>query len=183
MEAQGTNLDAALQLIAERCRTFTRASGAAIALSENHEMVCRASSGDAPPIGATLDIGSGFSGYCARTGFLQRCDDTETDRRVDRESCRLLGIRSIVAVPIRLGEIVIGLLGVFSSTAHAFNERDGVILQHLADTVLAALKCYARSGRVPGFANARSQKRYVCYGSRRVVRDFQFSLRIEHRRA
>jgi GAF domain-containing protein len=151
VEAQGTNLDAALQLIAERCRTFTRASGAAIALSENHEMVCRASSGDAPPIGATLDIGSGFSGYCARTGFLQRCDDTETDRRVDRESCRLLGIRSIVAVPIRLGEIVIGLLEVFSSTAYAFNERDGVILQRLADTVLAALN---RATRAPAVSPA-----------------------------
>ena len=151
VEAQGTNLDAALQLIAERCRTFTRASGAAIALSENHEMVCRASSGDAPPIGAILDIGSGFSGYCARTGLLQRCDDTETDRRVDRESCRLLGIRSIVAVPIRLGEIVIGLLEVFSSTAHAFNERDGVILQRLADTVLAALN---RATRAPAVSPA-----------------------------
>jgi putative methionine-R-sulfoxide reductase with GAF domain len=145
VEAQG-NLDAALQLIAERCRTFTRANGSAIALAENREMVCRASSGDAPPIGATLEIVSGFSGYCARTGFLQRCDDTETDRRVDRESCRLLGIRSIVAVPIRLGEIVIGLLEVFSSTAHAFNERDGVILQRLADTVLAATNRATRVG-------------------------------------
>jgi putative methionine-R-sulfoxide reductase with GAF domain len=137
-EAHGTNLTGALQLIAERCCTFTRANGAAIALLDNNEMVCRASSGDAPPVGATLDIGSGFSGYCARTGFLQRCDDTETDPRVDRESCRMLGIRSITAVPIRMGDRVIGLLEVFSSKARAFNERDGTILQRLADTVLAA---------------------------------------------
>jgi putative methionine-R-sulfoxide reductase with GAF domain len=138
VEAHGTNLTGALQLIAERCCTFTRANGAAIALLDNGEMVCRASSGDAPPVGATLEIGSGFSGYCARTGFLQRCDDTETDPRVDRESCRLLGIRSIIAVPIRLGDKVIGLVEVFSSKARAFNERDGTILQRLADTVLAA---------------------------------------------
>jgi putative methionine-R-sulfoxide reductase with GAF domain len=138
VEAQGVNLASALQLIAERCCTFTRASGAAIALSENGEMLCRASSGDAPPVGATLEIGSGFSGYCARTGFLQRCDDTEMDPRVDRVSCRLLGVRSIIAVPIRLGDAVVGLLEVFSSKAHAFNDRDGTILQRLADTVLAA---------------------------------------------
>jgi putative methionine-R-sulfoxide reductase with GAF domain len=138
VEAHGTNLTGALQLIAERCCTFTRANGAAIALLDNNEMVCRASSGDAPPVGATLDIGSGFSGYCARTGFLQRCDDTETDPRVDRDSCRMLGIRSITAVPIRMGDRVIGLLEVFSSKARAFNERDGTILQRLADTVLAA---------------------------------------------
>jgi putative methionine-R-sulfoxide reductase with GAF domain len=138
VEAHGVNLTAALQLIAERCRTFTRADGAAIALSENGKMLCRASSGDAPPVGATLEVGSGFSGYCARTGFLQRCDDTEIDPRVDRESCRMLGIRSIIAVPIRLGDTVVGLLEVFSSQPHAFNDRDGTILQRLADTVLAA---------------------------------------------
>ena len=155
VEAQGPNLESALQLIAERCRTFTPANGSAIALAESGEMVCRASSGDAPPIGATLDLSSGFSGYCARTGFLQRCDDTETDPRVDRESCRLLGIRSIIAVPIRLGEIVIGLLEVFSSTAYAFDERDGAILQRLADTIHAALNRASRaraasdSGRNP----------------------------------
>lgn len=138
VEAHGLNLTAALQLIAERCRTFTLADGAAIALAEDGVMLCRASSGDAPPVGATLEIGSGFSGYCARTGFLQRCDDTEMDPRVDRESCRMLGIRSIIAVPIRLGDTVVGLLEVFSSKAHAFNDRDGTILQRLADTVLAA---------------------------------------------
>jgi GAF domain-containing protein len=149
IEGMGSNLDAALQLIAERCRTFTRATGSAIALSENREMLCRASSGDAPPVGVTLDVTSGFSGYCARTGYLQRCDDTETDPRVDRESCRLLGIRSMIAVPIRLGDVVIGLLEVFSSTAHAFNERDGTILQRLADTVLAAVNRASRPRPMP----------------------------------
>jgi putative methionine-R-sulfoxide reductase with GAF domain len=147
VEAQGPNLESALQLIAERSGAFTGADGSAIALAENRGMVCRASSGDAPPIGATLEIGSGFSGYCARTGFLQRCDEAETDPRVDRESCRLLGIRSMIAVPIRLGETVIGLLEVFSSKAHAFNDRDGTILQRLADTVLAAVN---RTARVRG---------------------------------
>lgn len=148
VEAQGSNLSAALHLIAERCRTFTRANGAAIALSENGEMLCRASSGGAPPVGVAFEVGSGFSGYCARTGFLQRCDDTETDPRVDRESSRELGIRSIIAVPIRLGESVVGLLEVFSSDPHAFNERDGTILQRLADTVLAAMNRSARP-RIP----------------------------------
>jgi len=149
VEAHGANLTGALQLIAERCCTFTRANGAAIALSENGAMLCRASSGDAPPVGATLEVGSGFSGYCARTGFLQRCDDTEMDPRVDRESCRMLGIRSIIAVPIRMGSSVIGLLEVFSSKPRAFNERDGTILQRLADTVLAANNRATRARLAP----------------------------------
>jgi TPR repeat protein/putative methionine-R-sulfoxide reductase with GAF domain len=138
------NLGSALRLIAQRSQAFTRANGCAIALSENREMVCRASSGDAPPVGARLEIGSGFSGYCVRTGFLQRCDDAEIDSRVDRDSCRMLGIRAMIAVPIRTGETVVGLLEVFSSKAYAFDERDGTILQRLADTILAAVNRDAR---------------------------------------
>jgi putative methionine-R-sulfoxide reductase with GAF domain len=145
VEAQGANLDAALQLIAERARIFTNANGSAIALTERDEMVCRASAGDAPPVGARMDVSSGFSGYCARTGYLQRCDDAQTDLRVDRESCRVLGIRSIIAVPIRLGETVIGLLEVFSSRPHAFNDRHGTILQRLADTILATVNRASRA--------------------------------------
>lgn len=149
VEGLGADLDAALQLIAERVRAFTQADGSAIALSENQSLVCRASAGDAPPIGAQLDISAGFSGYCVRTGFLQRCDDAETDARVDRESCRALGIRSIIAVPIRLGETVIGLLEVFSSRAHAFNDRHGTMLQRLADTILASINRANRLRNAP----------------------------------
>ena len=156
VEALGPNLDSALQLIAERARAFTQADGSAIALSENHDMVCRASAGDAPPIGAKLAIGTGFSGYCVRTGFLQRCDDAETDPRVDRESCRALGIRSMIAVPIRLGETVIGLLEVFSSAAHAFNDRHGTMLQRLADTILAAVNRANRMRTAPPRRNGNS---------------------------
>src|ERR1700722_7296159 len=56
-------------------------------------MTCRASSGsNVPPVGATLKVGSGFSGECVRAGRILRCDDTEEDARVDRESCRALVI-------------------------------------------------------------------------------------------
>ena len=169
VEAYGPNLDVALHLIAERCCTFTRANGSAIALAENGEMVCRACAGDAPPVGVTLELGSGFSGYCIRTGYLQRCDDTETDHRVDRESCRLLGIRSIIAVPIRQGNFVIGLLEVFSSTAHAFNERDCTILQRLAEVVLTAVDrgrhITVSRGAHPAKANGRSNAPISLFGS------------------
>ena len=155
-EVEGqASLGSALRLIAERSQAFTRANGCAIALSEDGEMVCRASSGDAPPVGARLEIGSGFSGYCVRTGFLQRCDDAEIDSRVDRESCRMLGIRSMIAVPIRMGDVVVGLVEVFSSKACAFDERDGTILQRLADTILAAVNRDARVQSAPTEASGR----------------------------
>jgi putative methionine-R-sulfoxide reductase with GAF domain len=131
---------AALQLIAERALTFTRATGAAIALSAGSEMICEASAGsDAPPIGMRLQASSGFSGECVRTGRSLRCDDSETDDRVDRVGCRALGVRSIVAVPIRRGNRVAGLLEVFSSQPYAFSPQDISVLQHLTGTILSAM--------------------------------------------
>ena len=117
-ESLGSDLEAVLSLIASRSQSLLRASGAAIALAgkDAGTMICRASAGpSAPPVGAALQVGSGFSGECVRTGKMLRCDDTETDERVDRESCRALGIRSMLAAPMRLGEKVIGLLEVFSA--------------------------------------------------------------------
>jgi hypothetical protein len=108
-------------------------------------MICRASSGeDAPPEGARLQVGSGFSGECVRTGRILRCDDAETDGRVDRENCRVLGIRSILAAPVRVGEKVIGLLEVFATQPDSFGEDDSTVLQRLSDTVLAAVNRAAR---------------------------------------
>lgn len=139
-ESLGADLDAVLQLVARRSLNFTRATGAAIATTEGKDMMCRASSGaDAPPLGARLQAGVGFSGECVRTGSLLRCDDSEVDSRVDRESSRLLGIRSMIAVPIRREAVVVGLLEVFSPQPANFEASDEIVLQRLADIVSAAL--------------------------------------------
>ena len=65
MEPNGFDRETTLQLTAERALALTRATGAAIALSQgsDSEMVCLASAGsDAPPFGTRLHVGSGFSG-------------------------------------------------------------------------------------------------------------------------
>jgi GAF domain-containing protein len=139
VEALGTDLPAALQLIATRASTLTRASGSAIAVAEAVGMVCRASSGDAPPVGTILEPAAGLSGRCLQTGLLQRCDDAERDLRVDREICRELGIRSILAVPVRRGDSVLGLLEVFAPRSYAFGELEASALQRLSETVLAVI--------------------------------------------
>lgn len=138
VEALGSDFAGALQLIAERTLALVGASGAAIALADTtpNYMVCRASSGsEAPPMGARLHVGSGFSGECVRTGNVLRSDDTEFDRRVDRGSCRALGIRSILAVPIRASQKSIGLIEVFSTEPNRFSEPDQQVLLRFAETV------------------------------------------------
>jgi putative methionine-R-sulfoxide reductase with GAF domain len=147
VDSAGRDLERALGLVADRAQTFTRAGGAAIALadgSNQDEIVCRGCAGpDAPPLGTRLDLGSSFSGECIRTGKVLRCEDSETDLLADRESCRLLGIRSMVAVPVRDGDAVIGLLEVFSPQPGAFIANDEMILQRMAGMISSALRSAA----------------------------------------
>ena len=67
------DLDAALQLLADRAQFITGASGAAIALRRQgmKDMLCRASSGsNAPELGALLSTEFGLSGESVRTRQL-----------------------------------------------------------------------------------------------------------------
>jgi GAF domain/PilZ domain len=136
----GSDLQAALRLIGERARALTRGTSAAIALAHNGSVICRASIGvSAPALGTRLDVNSGFSGECFRTGRSLRCDDAEVDGRVDVESCRRLGVRSILAAPIRSQKQVMGLLAVFGEQSFNFDEGDVAVVESLAHTVLVTL--------------------------------------------
>jgi hypothetical protein len=137
------DLDAALQLLAERAQYITGGSGAAIALrrGEHNDMLCRASAGsNAPELGALLSMEYGFSGESVRTRQTLRCDDTECDPRVNREGCRQLGIASVVVMPIVNDEQVLGVFELFSGKPRAFDERDISALQRLSEMVETAVK-------------------------------------------
>jgi TPR repeat protein len=145
VDAVGVDVQAALQILVARAQSLTRASGAAIALAEGSQIVCRASSGAAPSLGAVLEANSGLSGRCLQTGLLQRCDDAERDLRVDRESCRELNIRSILAVPVRRGDAVLGLVEVFSPRSYAFGELEASVIQRFSESILALMNRAGRS--------------------------------------
>ncbi len=75
------DLDAALQLLADRAQYITGASGAAIALRRagRNDMLCRASAGtNSPELGALLSAEFGLSGESVRTGQVLRCDDAQS---------------------------------------------------------------------------------------------------------
>jgi putative methionine-R-sulfoxide reductase with GAF domain len=135
------DLTATLQLLAERAQYITGATGAAIALLDHEEMVCRASAGpSAPEVGAQLQVNSGLSGESVRTQQTLRCDDAFTDDRVNRESCEALGIRSVVVMPLILGNAVIGVFELFSDKANIFETRDITALERMGAMVHTALE-------------------------------------------
>lgn len=138
----GLSEPAALQLIAERMMSLTDASGSAIAMGTADHMVCRGSAGLSPEMGTEISSDSGLTGECIRTGKTIRCDDTETDTRVDRDACRQLNLRSSVIAPVHFDRKVRGVLEVFSPRVTAFDEQQLLLLEKLAD--LTSLLVYGR---------------------------------------
>ncbi len=137
------DLDAALQLLANRAQYITGASGAAIALRRDgkKDMLCRASSGtNAPQLGALLSTEFGLSGESVRTKHALRCDDALSDVRMNREICRELGIASVVVMPVVNDDQVLGVFEIFSARANAFGERDLSAVQRLSEMVEAAIR-------------------------------------------
>lgn len=151
-------LDAALQLLVERAQYITGATGTTLALPEGEEMVCRASAGScAPAIGARLQVRSGLTSESITRRQLLRCDNAETDPRVNLEACRALGIASIVVLPLlRRNGQVRGLFELFSDHPYAFEERDLSALERMADLTLTALDlAEQRHGTVPPAPSAK----------------------------
>lgn len=134
-------LDLVLNEIVQQARLATTATGAAIALVRDGEMVCRASGGTgAPDLGTRLNTHLGLSGACLRTKQVQRCDNTETDPRVDGAAMLEFEVRSILIVPILSGEEVMGIFEILSPRPKAFGDRDTLTLEALSRRIVRNLE-------------------------------------------
>jgi len=146
------DLDAALQLLADRAQYITGASGAAIALRRDgkNDMLCRASAGsNAPELDALLSTEFGLSGESVRTRQPLRCDDAARDVRVNREVCRQMGIASVVVMPVVNDDEVLGVFELFSGKANAFGVRDVSAVQRLSEMVETAVRLAQATERLP----------------------------------
>jgi len=158
-----------LDQITRTAQYATGASGAALILSDGKIMSCRACSGSlAPPVGTTLNTETGFTAACVRTAAAVRCDDTQTDPRVDGSSCRELGIGSILAVPIFNAPGVTGVLEVLSNTPQNFTDSHAAALQ-LLGRLVETLSNYDSPNNV-SFQSAISdvKPREIAYGSETI---------------
>jgi signal transduction histidine kinase len=136
----GLDLDRVMNLICGRTQTLTRATGATVELVEGDELVyCAATGSAAPHVGLRLKVGASLVGLCHRTGQLTRCDDSESDDRVDREACRKVGLRSMIVVPLRRAGVGVGVLKVLSTQPAAFGEAEAQTLQLMAGLLGACM--------------------------------------------
>ncbi|MBS0660755.1 MAG: PAS domain S-box protein [Verrucomicrobia bacterium] len=143
------DLSAALQLVASRTLELVRASGVALDLVEGSDVVCRAAVGAiARQPGDRGNWPGPLADEALRAGKLVVCADAEVDPRVDRAACRAIGARSVVVLPVRLGEGALGLLKAVSQRADAFRAGETSNLLVLAGAVGAVIQRYRAIGQL-----------------------------------
>jgi PAS domain S-box-containing protein len=134
--AAGLDSNTVMGVITERSRALTGATGAVIEVIEGEDLVPVVHVGtDAP----RLKLDTSLSGIAIRSGELQRSDDTLDDPRVQHNHYREMGIRSLLIVPLRDEQRILGVLKVVSPQVRAFSDRDAKALRLLGGLMGAAL--------------------------------------------
>ena len=87
-----------------------------------------------------LDSDNSLTARVARTGLPVVVNDVDTtDVPVHLPTARALNVRSVVAVPLRVKDRVLGVLGVVSSTAGRFADADVDLIVAVANNVALAV--------------------------------------------
>jgi len=136
-----SDLGRVLQLVVDRSSELTGGTGAVVEIVDRDELVYRAASGlAAKHVGLYLPLEGSLSGEVVAKRMVMRCDDCETDPRVDREACRMIGLRSMVIAPLIEGDQALGALKTFSDRPNNFDDLDAYVVQLLAGMTSAALQ-------------------------------------------
>ena len=143
-----------LEELIRKMMVMTAAEGAAIALRQDDAIVCRATAGNAPRLGAKLNPEAGLSGRCLRSGEAVLCRDSESDPTVNAEACRALRLRAALLVPVKRDGRAQGVLEVFSSKPDVFDVADIAALQRVSEMVAEYLPQAQAGTETPAAADA-----------------------------
>src|SRR5215831_2225627 len=134
------DVNAFMQEVVDAAERLTMASGAVVELVDGADMVYRCASGRfASFLGLRLKRNGSLSGLCVAERRVLRCDDTETDQRVDREACRKIGVGSMICTPLFERGAPIGVLKVMAGEPRRFTQYDVQTLRLIAGALGAAL--------------------------------------------
>jgi len=132
--------DSIMHLIAEHARTVAGATGVAVALLEKDQLVYRAGSGTATAyVGQRLTAVLSVAPRSTVPLEILRVENAETDARIEAAICRQRGAKSLLILPIYHQCRVAGLLEVFFSDAHTFQDPEVRIYRLMAQAVEQSL--------------------------------------------
>jgi diguanylate cyclase (GGDEF)-like protein len=136
----GLDLGGVVGFVAERVQRLTHAGGAVVELVEGEDMVYRAAAGMVRgQLGLRLKRAGSLSGLCVAQRRTLRCDDSETDARVDREACRRVGLRSMVVAPLDHNGTMVGVLKIAAAEPGAFSGEHVHILELMSELIAASM--------------------------------------------
>jgi diguanylate cyclase (GGDEF)-like protein len=151
----GLDLGGVMTLVAERAQQLTHADGAVVELPDGEDMVYSAASGiGAAHLGLRLRRKDSLSGLCMEANEPLSCRDSELDGRVSRDACRLIGLRSMIVVPLRHEDHAVGVLKVMSKRPNAFPYEQLELLALVSELIAAAMYHAARLGQDELFQQA-----------------------------
>ncbi|PXX37202.1 diguanylate cyclase domain-containing protein [Undibacterium pigrum] len=134
------DLTAFMQLVVNTLQELTEAKGAVVELVDGDYMVYRSASGSiSQHVGLRLLRANSLSGLCVSSAQILRCDDAETDPRVDANACKKVGVRSMICTPLFERGQPVGVLKVMSEQANGFDEEDIQTLELMGAALGAAL--------------------------------------------
>jgi diguanylate cyclase (GGDEF)-like protein len=147
--------DRAMQVIVNRVPDLIGADGALIDSPDGDRLVFRAGSGvDNLVIGWEYPRQGSLSGRSLEQRSVLTSSDTELDPRVESDTCRRLGARSLLCAPLVHRGDELGSLTAFASRPHAFDEGDREAIGLLGRSLAAHLHHAA------GFSLASHQSRH-----------------------
>ena len=126
--------------VIRRASELTRSSGAVVELVDGDELVYWAANGAAAAqVGLRIPLKGSLSGECIARNEVLRCDDAEGDPRVNRDTCRRVGLRSMLVTPLIYENKPFGVLKVLSPYPRAYRAPDVRAMRMMAALVGAAL--------------------------------------------
>lgn len=142
----GADLGAVMRFVTENAADdLTQADGAMIELADGDEMVCRAAAGCAlSSLGMRIPRSGSLSGRCVALSVPLRCNECDINHCVDHVACCAAGARSMLAVPLKHADMVVGVLKIFSRRPRAFHKTDADVLGLLSGLVAASMFYAAR---------------------------------------
>jgi diguanylate cyclase (GGDEF)-like protein len=129
-----------LQRVVTETMQFTGAAGAVVERLVGDDVEYLSAAGSiAAHVGLRMPLQGSLSGLAVQTREIQRCDDSETDPRVNREACRRVHARSMLIVPLLFHDEVIGVLKAASDQPAAFGEGEEQALKLSAGIIGAVI--------------------------------------------
>ena len=136
----GFDLGNVMQFVVERTFPIIHADGAVIELEDGQELVYRAVAGIAKnQLGLRLKVDTSLSGLCLRTGEILSCVDSDVDTRVDQLACKKVGLRSMILIPLKYENEIVGVLKAISALPNKFHQTEIDLLVILSEVVAAAM--------------------------------------------